>query len=95
MKTGIELISHERWEQIYKHGRLIEDDVDINEGGELAIAAVATITGEDGKFPAGWDLVAIQKICDKPYYQRLIIAGAFIAAEIDRLNASGSDTGNS
>lgn len=85
MKTGIELIAEERQEQITKHGRTIERDIDQNSDGELIVAAIGAINGNDASFPAGWDLVFVQKICDKGVKERLIIAGALIAAEIDRL----------
>ena len=93
MKTGIELIAIERQEQIEKHGYTIERDVDSydfeNNDGlyELPVMAIAAIEGNDGHAPAGWDLVLVQKICDKEYKDRLIIAGALIAAEIDRIQA--------
>jgi len=93
-KTGIELIAKERQEQIEKHGRTIAWDADRNSAEELITAAHAAIDADDGQFPASWDLVAIQKICDKPYKERLIIAGALIAAEIDRLQAIDSTTLN-
>lgn len=35
--------------------------------------------------PYDWDMVIWLKMCAKPYKERLIIAGALIAAEIDRL----------
>jgi hypothetical protein len=85
MKTGIELMAAERQEQITKHGRTIEKDIDQNPDGELIVAAIGAINGNDASFPAGWDLVLVQKICDKGVKDRLIIAGALIAAEIDRL----------
>lgn len=92
MKTGIELIAQERAEQIKKHSYTIDDDIekyDLEDSdglSELSIMAIAAIEGKDGHAPAGWDLVLVQKICDKTYKERLIIAGALIAAEIDRLN---------
>lgn len=36
--------------------------------------------------PMGWDSEIWMKMIRKPYKDRLIIAGALIAAEIDRLN---------
>lgn len=36
--------------------------------------------------PEGWSPKVMYKICSKKYKERLIIAGALIAAEIDRLN---------
>lgn len=88
-KTGIELIAEERREQIEKHGRTIQTDLEVNKGGALSMAAKGVITGDWGEFPAEWDSDAIRKMCGKPYKDRLIIAGALLAAEIDRLQAGG------
>lgn len=96
MKTGIELIAEERQEQITKHGRTIKSDVRANNSEELATAAHALLgiypDAEEadrtiGEFPAGWNNAICKKMANKPYKERLIIAGALIAAEIDRLNA--------
>lgn len=96
MKTGIELIAEERQEQIEKHGRSIESDVANNDAGQMlwmvdwliqagnfseeAARSVAT-----SQCPYDWDETIIFKMMMKPHKERLIIAGAFIAAEIDRL----------
>lgn len=99
MKTGIELIAIERAEQIEKHGRTISDDVisnDVisNENGQLAHGAemLLAVEHEEGvdsmSFPDGWDEDACRKMIGKPYMERLIIAGALIAAEIDRLQCN-------
>ncbi len=36
--------------------------------------------------PEGWNKELHNKMMNKPYKDRLIIAGALIAAEIDRIN---------
>lgn len=92
MKTGIELIAIERQEQIEKHGRSIEKDVEINEGEELAQVASALCypfhyAHDNDDYPENWDRELISKMVSKPRIERLIIAGALIAAEIDRLNS--------
>ncbi|WP_431129683.1 hypothetical protein [Flagellimonas flava] len=93
MKTGIELIAEERKEQIEKHGRSIEMDVKINTDFQLGTAACClcyeAIEEIDcrNEPPTEWNLELWQKMHDKPYKQRLIIAGAMLAAEIDRLQA--------
>lgn len=87
MKTGIELIAIERKEQIEKHGRTIENDVVENEDGQLKYGAVALLTSLDEDFPAEWNYATCKKMMAKPELEKLIIAGAFIAAEIDRLQA--------
>ena len=89
MKTGIELIAIERQEQIEKHGRTIESDVIGNSKRELKNAAMELI--EDWpKFddmPNSWKSPIMRHAIQKGYKERLIIAGALIASEIDRLQA--------
>lgn len=86
-KTGIELIAAERAEQIEKHGRTVEADKKFNRKRQLRQAAHALI--EESAFineaPEGWDKGIWSKMKRKPLRDRLIIAGALIAAEIDRL----------
>lgn len=90
--TGIQLIARERKEQIEKHGRTIKQDVRLNENEQLAQGAemLLAVSHEEGidsmSFPDGWDHDVCEKMIGKPYKERLIIAGALIAAEIDRLN---------
>lgn len=96
MKTGIELIAIERKEQIEKHGRTVEQDVKNNINGELSFAAALLCCPDPPSMgctavnnyscPAKWDIAIWTKIIKKPYKERLIIAGAFIAAELDRIN---------
>lgn len=92
MKTGIELIAKERQEQIDKHGYLVRDDTFNNDECQLAVAAEMLLAsvheeGIDSKsFPEGWNEELCYKILGKSYEEKLIIAGALIAAEIDRLN---------
>ena len=91
MKTGANLIKKERDEQCMKHGYTIEDDVEMNKNYQLADAARRIIlepidTRDNYIPPYEWHIEGWQHILSKPYKDRLIIAGAFIAAEIDRLN---------
>lgn len=91
MKTGIELIAEERKEQIEKHGRTIENDVQQNGSYQLSIGASKLLAypAECNNYqlpPNGWDIDVYTKMRNKPYKERLIIAGALIAAELDRLN---------
>jgi glutamine phosphoribosylpyrophosphate amidotransferase len=91
METGIELIAKERDEQLEKHNRSIADDVAYNDLGELIIAAKALLNQSEthiyaGEFPTTWDQSACRKMASKSVVERYIIAGALIAAEIDRLN---------
>lgn len=95
-KTGVELIAQERKEQIEKHGRSIESDVANNDAGQMLWMAEWLIQAgnfsEDAALrvatsycPYDWNEKIIFKMMMKPPKQRLIIAGALIAAEIDRL----------
>lgn len=96
MKTGIELITEERREQIEKHNRTIQQDVVYNSGFEKPLTkAASALTIEFGNNlameamkPVNWDEEIWQKMMSKPYKERLVIAGALIAAEIDRLQAT-------
>jgi hypothetical protein len=94
MKSGIELIAQERKEQIEKHHRTLEKDVKINTNSELSFVAALFCAPNPRDFganpivncPPKWDIRIFTKMINKPYKERLIIAGALIAAEIDRLN---------
>lgn len=104
MKTGIELIAEERKEQIEKHGRTIKLDVFHNGNKELTRAACALISplldGEQqgnkrlDAMPERWkpDRTTV-KMINHDYKERLVIAGALIAAEIDRIQAIESKKG--
>jgi hypothetical protein len=84
--TGVELIAKERREQIEKHGRLVIKDVSTNSNGELLTAAIK-MTGKIGgiPWPEHWKKDICEKMDKKSPEEKLIIAGAFIAAELDRL----------
>lgn len=92
MKTGIELIAQERQEQIEKHGRTVERDVIENDNQQLSIGAemLLAVEHEEGidsnSYPDGWNHDICMKMIGKSYRERLIIAGALIAAELDRIN---------
>ena len=89
--TGIELIAKERQEQIEKHGY----DADHDSGhyaGELAFLAEMLLASEheegidSNEYPDGIEPEIIDRMLWKPYKEKLIIAGALIAAEIDRIS---------
>lgn len=82
--TGVELIAQERAEQIEKHGKTIASDVKLNQKADLSNGALAILTGNNLTFPPHWNEALVEKLLSKPYRERLIIAGALIAAEIDR-----------
>ncbi len=83
-KTGIQLIKEERIEQQTKHGTSIENDYYGNDEGDLCVAAVALVTHDYKSFVETWSIGKCSKMMNKPFKQRLVIAGALIAAEIDR-----------
>lgn len=86
MKSGAELIAQERQEQIEKHGYSIEEDENINPAGQLWQAAIAVIHGDVKELPDNWAPTShMEHMCSKPWKERLTIAGALIAAEIDRI----------
>lgn len=86
--TGLELIAKERKEQIEKHGYTVDNDVQNNNNRQLLNAAGALMTGSMLR-PTSWEQESWQHMMLKSKKERLIIAGALIAAEIDRLNAGG------
>ncbi len=91
MKNGIQLIAQERDEQIYKHRRIVARDVVENDNQQLSLGAemLLAVEHEEGidpnSYPDGWDHEICMKMLNKSYKERLIIAGALIAAELDRL----------
>jgi hypothetical protein len=91
-KTGIELIQQERFEQLTKHGRTIDKDVAENANQELFKGAVALLTSDCSKFSDKWDKDVCAYMLLKSYSERLVIAGALLAAELDRLRAMENRT---
>lgn len=88
MPTGLELIQKERNEQINKHNKQIKDDVRNNPDEQLKKAAIAMLTNDESEFPENWNFFRKERLLNnRTYKERLAIAGAFCAAEIDRLNA--------
>jgi len=94
--NGIELMSKERNEQIEKHGYSLEQDFnyyghqnanhsDLRKAADILIKPNISDFAKQ-KRPCGWDRVIWFKMVNKPYKERLIIAGALIAAELDRMN---------
>lgn len=92
--TGIELIAKERQEQLEKHGISIENDATYNKAYQLtegaAILATEMFPTSRKRFaamPSDWGDQQCLKMCNKPRFQRLVIAGALIAAELDKILA--------
>ena len=89
MKNGIQLITQEREEQIVKHGITISQDVEFNSRFQLIEGAISLLEESPHLLtsaPYKWDIKRWEKMITKPYEERLVIAGALIADEIDRLN---------
>lgn len=83
--TGIELITKERKEQIEKHNRSVISDSFHNSRGQLRVAAVRLLGNQPSASPLNWNNGLWSRMIVKSYEERLIIAGALVAAEIDRL----------
>ena len=89
--NGIELIAKERKEQLEKHGISVKNDAQFNSLMQfnglpaLPIAVIGILDNSFRHAPAHWDKKLLDKIQKKPYKERLIIAGALLAAEIDRV----------
>lgn len=91
--TGIELIAKERLEQIEKHGRTVEADKKYTKN-QLLNAAIVIANHKmnlnpeeiDELCPVGWNLKIWRKMMAKDYKSRLVISGALLAAEIDRIS---------
>ena len=89
MKTGIELIKEERQKQIDKHGFTAEHHVnhpEWYESDQLSRAAASILMpNKISLAPDNWDMVWFRNLKGREKKERLVIAGALIAAELDRL----------
>lgn len=92
MKTGIELITEERQRQLTVTPWSLEHDKQ-HQFGELAkVAATLAVVHTDAHIEDADDFIQNGRdpwgLCDKHgAIQRLVIAGALIAAEIDRIQS--------
>ncbi|PPK99032.1 hypothetical protein SAMN05444682_115115 [Parapedobacter indicus] len=90
--TGIELIAKERQHQIDKHGFTGEHHAnhpewyDDNQMIDAASLLVEPDISGNVWYPKNWDSHWFYDLCRRSHKERLIIAGALIASEIDRLN---------
>jgi hypothetical protein len=89
MTTGIKLIAIERQEQIEKHGWDLSYDKDYGQGELLMAAQFCLNVNNYLLWP--WHDGAVgthffNKIKSKTPIERIVIAGAFCAAELDRIN---------
>lgn len=83
-KTGAELITIERQEQIKKHGYSLDRDKRYT-ANELIKAALFCIEPTVFEWPQFWGTTSRHKIAADDRISQLKKAGSFIAAEIDRL----------
>jgi hypothetical protein len=86
--VGLGLIAHERLEQIERFGYTDKSDAYYNFNDQLTDGAIMMLI--QGKSiihtPSGWDTDLCEKMCNKPKKERIIIAAALLAAELDRLD---------
>lgn len=101
MKTGIELISEERQKQIDKHGFTAEHHANNNQyydRDQLISASITLLNYENwndigefmqktysGLVPTNWDSKWWLNLLKRSKKERVIIAGALLASELDRL----------
>lgn len=89
-------ILRERWEQIHIHNRTVEKDIKCNKICQLSQGAsmlaldypIGCLETEDVieyHCPANWDKSIWEKMAIKNHEKRLVLAGALIIAELDRL----------
>lgn len=82
---GVEAIAAERSKQIQKHGYTPQYDATANVEGQLVVAAAALLLRiPDIKAPKGWFEDQMCKMKELPDCEFLAIAGALIAAHLDR-----------
>lgn len=90
MKTGVQLITEEREKQISKHGFTGEHHFNhpewYDENQLIDASRRLSYKTANDSTPTNWDAEWFKNLCDRPYKERLVIAGALIGAEIDRLS---------
>ena len=85
-EDGTRLIKVERYEQMTRHGYTLESDQKYT-NEELPALATYLLTGDLNFWPVEMlDISYIEKWKVKTRVEQLAIAGALIAAEIDRIN---------
>lgn len=86
---GVKLIANERRKQIDKHGFTAEHHVnhpEWYENNQMRNAAASILIPDIVSIsPENWDLKWFLNLCYREPKERLIIAGALIASELDRL----------
>lgn len=82
--NGIEKIIVKRIDQLDKHGYSVKSDLKYVDG-QLNSVASALVTQNPLHWPKDWDFEIYKRWMSEPREEQLAIAGAFLAAEIDRL----------
>lgn len=95
--AGIKAIIYERNEHFVKHGYSISSDINWNSEFQLLEAAATLLFNPEvaqqevfvectiqNDLPKDWNKTQWAYMVNKTYIERLILAGSFIAAEIDR-----------
>ena len=88
--TGADLILAERKRQISKHKFDVKHDLKVNKGGQIEKAVIKLIDGNAAGrkvAPHRWSPEGWVKMFKKPLKEKLIVAGALIAARIDMILA--------
>lgn len=99
--TGAQLITDERREQILLHKKTVKHDVAANTKNELELAAMRLIMQVASKsvhlpsWPEHWDKSFCDKMDAKTDFEKIQIAGALLAASLDRRMAMGCGPGKS
>jgi hypothetical protein len=83
--TGLAMIAQERQEQLEIQGKYPVCDDGYTEN-QLIKVAISVLSGNCINYPTDWQYDWHKKTMAKTKTQQLAIAGALIAAEIDRLN---------
>lgn len=83
--NGVLAIAKERVEQLEKHGFDPNHD-DQWDGGELEQAAAALLNEDYLQWPKSWPQQDFLRMSEKGTRERLAVIGAFLAAEIDRID---------
>lgn len=86
--VGIDHITQERREQIEKH----KWNDDIHKDGELVQAALFALDPMKFDWPENWSYDTMLKIKEKSKFNRLAVAGALLAAEMDRIIKSVNES---
>jgi hypothetical protein len=91
MKSGIEQIQAERQRQIDKYGFTGEHHAQhpewYDKGQLIEAARTLTMPKILSVFvPINWDTEWFERLCKKPFQERIVVAAALLASELDRQN---------